>query len=178
MEGDCRQIVLDNIDLAQNHWPGSEWFAGKYISLPWRLCLENMAGQKPEEITNEVLIEALTEPSSEFRVWSMQLAWMIRPLLSPPSVIPQMFKNIADTLGGVRYAVGLASAFCSSNDEMLKLAEEYKPPANFEQQFKDRIQACNKEGFALSQCPMLDIERDIRKLIQDQVFASSAEFVG
>lgn len=153
----AQDIVEANIGLALGRW-GVMTYANS-DALPWKLC--KLVGKSAVPY----LVQLLSHHQSAIRDWAMRIAWLARPWLDRGEVVPLLLKNVADTLGGVRTAMGLASGLCANDQEL----EEYIGKSNFEgfqQQFLQRIEQFRSEGFSLSKQILLEMELCCRKRIE------------
>lgn len=147
-----------NVQLAISRW-SNPLFANA-DALLWRLCIPNT---RREEI--RYLVRNLSHGNSAVRIWMMKLAWLIHPWLQADDVMPHLLKNIADTLGGIRMNMGLASVLCQPSELLEKYIAEYESE-DFPDQFNKRIEQFRSEGFTLSQWYFWMMETRCRKRIQ------------
>lgn len=106
--------------------------------LPWKLCSNsNLVNPMASEAFYQ-LHANLDHHNSSIRGWMMEMAWCSFPFLNSEYALDKLFKNIADTLGGVDLAVGLASRFFSNTDDFMTAAQAFKP-TDFEDQYQDRL---------------------------------------
>lgn len=139
-------------------------------SLIWELCAACFKREPSKSSAMSSLVFLLGHPNSGLRIWGMELGWIFRDWLPAKRVVPILFKNVANTLGGVDEAAGLAAAFFESEDSFFEAAEAFEPPSKFESQFADRIKEAKQHGAAHYQSPFLQSEARIRKLIEDRCF--------
>lgn len=126
-------------------------FYGNFDALVWRLCRSDTAGAPSRSAGMADLLHALTHHDSGVRGWVMNVGWMVRPWLPADEAVPLLLRNVVDTLGGVRLAMGLARGMCATDKELEAFIAGFKPPDGFVDQFADRITRCREEDFALSQ---------------------------
>lgn len=162
-----------NTELASTRFPALRLafldVASWIDALAWRLCSAHDAGgQGPDSVIAE-LVSGLTHNQSAVRSWMMEIAWMVRPSIPVDRAVPQLLKNVADTLGGVRMAVGLASALCSSDEVLESFIGGCQPPDMFADQFANRIKSFREEGFFLSQAYFWSLESRCRRMIEQTV---------
>ena len=139
-------------------------------ALPWRLCRSDAAGPPSRTPGMAVLLDALTHPHSSLRMWVMTVGWMVRPWVPADEAVPLLLKNVADTLGGVRLAMGLARGLCATDEKLEQFIAGYEPPDGFADQLTDRITMLREEGFALSQMYFWELECRCRRMIEQTVF--------
>lgn len=138
--------------------------------LVWGLCLaccDDDPGGSGAFLSLSLL---MGHPNSNMRMWGMQLGWMVRDLL-PPSSVPVLLRNVADTLGGVSQALGLAVACFRSEAEFLKAADAFEPPKGFEEQYAHRLSEARKLGPECCQVDFLIEELRVRKLLENRCLA-------
>jgi hypothetical protein len=141
-------------------------------ALVWRLCHSGTAGAPSLIAGIDDLLDAFTHPNSAVRLWTMKQGWMVRSWLSA-NAVPLLLKNVADTLGGVRLAMGLARGLCATNEELEAFIAGYEPPNGFTDQFSDRIKMFREEGFSLSQMQFGELESRCRRMIEQAVFGTT-----
>jgi hypothetical protein len=106
-------------------------------SLVWELCAACFKREPSKSSALSSLVFLLGHANSGLRIWGMELGWIFRDWLPAKRVIPILFKNVADTLGGVDEAAGLAAGFFENEESFFKAAEAFEPPSKFESQFAD-----------------------------------------
>jgi len=160
----------ENQRLADSRWtvPTVPSIA-RLEALVWRLCRSGMAGAPSRTAEMDELLNAFTAPKSDFRWWTMRQGWMVRSWLPADEAVPLLLKNVADTLGGVRLAMGLARGLCATDEELEAFIAGYEPPNGFAAQFADRIKMFREEGFALSQMEFWELESRCRRMIEQAV---------
>jgi hypothetical protein len=148
--------------------------------LPWELCEASWAADPRDTGAVETLTANLDHHNSALRGWCMELAWMCRPWLEKLVCTLSLLKNVADTLGGVEVAMGLARGLCSSDEELNEFiaAYEHQPPDRFANQFAERIKAFRDVGFFLTQIHHLDLECRCRRMIEGAVLGQGSEAGG
>ena len=138
--------------------------------LVWRLCRRDKEAESMLDLAMESLIEYyLTHHNSAIRIWAMEVGWMIRPWLPAHTVVPLMLKNVADTIGGVRLAMGLALGLCTTEIALETFITEYEPEESYMKQYANRIELFRKEGFFLSQTSLLGLECRCRQIIEREI---------
>ena len=136
--------------------------------LPWKLCSNtNLVNPKASEAFYQ-LHANLDHHNSSIRGWMMEMAWVSFPFLNSEYALGKLFKNIADTLGGVDIAVGLASRFFSKPDDFMAAAQAFKP-TDFEDQYQDRLKIIKENGVQSFQASLWKTETCCRKLIEETV---------
>lgn len=162
-----------NARLASTRFPAQRLAfldVGSWIDgLPWQLCRPAAALGGDTGYPMGRLVLSLTHHQSSIRCWMMEIAWMVRASLPIDEAVPRLLKNVADTLLGVRMAMGLASALCPTNEELDKYIESYVPPEGFADQFNERIAAFRQEGFSLSPTYFWALECRCRRMIEQAV---------
>jgi hypothetical protein len=78
--------------------------------LPWRLAASARLLEPGEGSGFKDLVSNLNHHNSSLRIWTMELGWMLRPLLKCDTALPPLLENVAGTLAGVEMAWGLAGA--------------------------------------------------------------------
>lgn len=162
------QQLEENEGMASSRW--SRPFYGTFEALVWNLCRCGTPGNPAQSAVIDLLLRTLINHSSAVRTWAMDVAWMVRPWLPADEGVPLLLKNVADTLGGVRDAMGLARSLCATDEELEKFIAGYSPPDGFADQFAERITMFRREGFALSQRDCLERESRCRGMIEKAVF--------
>jgi len=161
----------ENELVAFSHWEPRTAY-GQVESLAWGLCRNDTADDTSRTPVEE-MIDAFTHPKSDFRCWMMKLGWMVRPWLPADKVVPLLLKNVDDTLGYVRLAMGLARGLCTTDEELEAFIAGYEHPTCGDQ-FAERIALFRGEGFALSQMEFWKLESRCRRMIERAALALSS----
>ena len=134
--------------------------------LPWRICCD--AGHTYAGFTApvDVLTLNLDHHNSSIRCWMLEIAWVAFPLLNSKTALEKLYKNIADTLGGVDLAMGLAARFFGNKNDFLADAKAYQPN-DYKDQYQDRINLIEENGFRIFQASMWKTEAFCRKKIEE-----------
>ena len=162
------KIGLDQCEL---NWElASKRQVSWFEQLPWELCQASRTANPLDLRPTEPLVANLDHPNSSIRGWCMKIAWICRSWLDKDMCIPLLLKNVADTLGHVQFAMGLARRLCASTEELEEYIGRYGPPVAFADQFARRIKVFRNIGFFLTQAVPLDLECRCRRLIESAVF--------
>lgn len=132
-------------------------------SLPWRLCQELIEPGGGEAF--RTLTGNLAHPQSSIRRWLFNLAWVARARIPAGEAVPNLLKNIADTLGWVGESAGLAAALVDREERFWETARAFHPPAHFEAQYHERLAILENESFLALQAPFWTLEMECRKTI-------------
>lgn len=159
-------VLEENAGLADARWTMHSY--SDIEKLAWRLCHSDTETESMREVAVESLIEYLTHHNSAVREWAMKLGWMARPWLPACTVVPLMLKNVADTLGGVRSAMGLARGLCATDSDLEAIIAEYEPE-RYVEQYANRIKIFREEGFFMSQTSLLDLECRCRQIVEREI---------
>lgn len=81
----------------------------------------------------------LSHPTSTVRWHAFNVVWFFRKHVPRAAVLPLLYKDIADTLGYVEQAIGLAASFYGSEEEFIESARAVEAPAGFEEQYHRRL---------------------------------------
>lgn len=165
-------VIEENAALAEKRW--SIHASSDMEKLVWRLCRRDTETESMRDEAVESLIKYLTHHNSDIRSWAIKLGWMARPWLPDFIVVRRMLKNVADTLGGVRLAMGLASGLCATDNDLETFIAEYKPE-EYVEQYADRIKTFRKEGFFLSRAELLDLESGCRRIVEQEIFIGTEQ---
>lgn len=139
-----------------------------FDELIWSLCLcANSAVPFCEQDAVKDLTINLDHQNSSIRCWMMQIAWFVTHWIDPVEAMPSLLKNVADTLVGVTMAAGLAGRIYGDDvDKFMEYARKSNPPANFANQYNDRLGCIEESGIAACQAVFLKLEIGVRKLIE------------
>ena len=137
--------------------------------LPWRLCYDARLSLTGPSAPVKDLTVNLDHHNSSIRCWMMEIAWVAFPLLNSMAALEKLFKNIADTLGGVDLAIGLAAKFFDNADDFMVAAQAFKP-TDFEDQYQDRLKIIKANGVQSFQSSLWKTEACCRKNIQEAIF--------
>jgi hypothetical protein len=160
-------LIEENKGMAFSRWSSVPPIQ-ELETLVWRLCRSDTAGAPSRTVSMDDLLGTLNHHNSDIRTWVMKLGWMIRPWLPAGEAVPLLLQNVADTLGGVRLAMGLARGLCATDEELKQFIAGYEPP-EFADQYADRITRFREEGFALSQREFWNYESRCRRMIEQAV---------
>lgn len=137
-------------------------------SLLWELCAAAFHRVPSQAPPIRSLVLLLGHQNSGLRMWGFEMGWVVRDWLPADRVLPILFKNVADTLGGVDQAIGLATSFFETRREFLETAEAFDPEPSFSSQYFDRISQVEEHGIERWQTPFLRTEIKIRKAVEDR----------
>jgi len=131
--------------------------------LLWRLCRSLVNPEVSHPL--DTLIGWLGHPSSSIRNYMVGIGWIMRTSLDASRAVPVLLKNLADTLGGPFESAGLAAALIRDEDEFWTVAQTFRPPQGFEEQYKDRLQLMRQEGVLSCQAPLWALEAESRRRV-------------
>lgn len=134
--------------------------------LPWRLATAARMPDPGRGGACEELICCLDHHTSALRIWTMELAWMVRPWLERETALPRLLKNVADTLAGVEIAWGLAGELFAARDEFHAAAEDWQPE-EFAEQHAERVTSLKDQGLTATQASFWKTESACRRLIAE-----------
>ena len=137
--------------------------------LPWDLSVIVYLLDITHSEPMQMLLANLDHHNSSIRCWMMEIAWFAFPRLNSEMALEKLFKNIADTLGGVDLAIGLASRFFSNTDDLMAAARAFKP-TDFEDQYQSRLKVIEENGAQSFQSSLWKTEACCRKNIQEAIF--------
>ncbi len=135
--------------------------------LPWRLAAASWKPNPGQTAALHELVSNLNHHNSALRIWTMELAWMVRPWLTPDSALTPLLENVAGTLLGVDLAFGLAGTLFSVEKDLYAAAEAWQPPAIFAEQYKDRVAALRRVGLLATQASFWQLEASCRRAIAE-----------
>ena len=135
--------------------------------LPWRLAATARLMQPGEHWGVEDLDGTLNHHNSAVRIWTMEVAWMVRPWLERDAALPLLLENVAGTLAGVERAWGLAGALFDSVEHFYAAAESWQP-GHFAKQYAERMALLKERGLLATQASFWMTESACRCLIADR----------
>lgn len=135
--------------------------------LPWHLAATARLMRPSEHWGVEDLDGTLNHHNSALRIWTMELAWMVRPWLERDSALPLLLENVASTLAGIEMAWGLAGALFDSTDHFYAAAESWQP-GHFSEQYAKRVVMFRDRGLLATQASFWMTEAACRCLIADR----------
>ena len=136
--------------------------------LPWDLSIIVYLLDITHASPMQMLLANLDHHNSSIRCWMMEIAWFAFPRLNSEMALEKLYKNIADTLGGVDLAIGLASRFYGNTNDFMAAARAFKPK-EFEDQYQDRLKIIKENGVPSFQASLWKTEADCRKKIEESV---------
>jgi hypothetical protein len=156
-----RAQAMHNRDQVEGHSP-----IPLLDQLPWNLCL-CANSKKPPHKQNAVreLTDHLDHPQSGVRLWCMKVAWFVFPWLDRNDTLPLLLTNVADKLGYVSQAVGLASRFFDTPESFFAFAREFEPES-YVTQYDQRLVQIKEQGLASYQSYFWEAEAQCRKIIE------------
>ena len=83
---------------------------------------------------------------SSVRDHCFNVIWFFRKHANRELTLKSLFKNLADTLGFVAEAAGLARALFNSDEEFFAAASAVEPPENFADQYQERLNKLKEDG--------------------------------
>lgn len=134
--------------------------------LPWRLATATRLMAPRQSWGVEELDGTLNHHNSALRIWTMEVAWMVRPWLERDSALPLLLENVAGTLIGVELAWGLAGALFDSTEHFYAAAESWWP-GDFAEQYAERVVLFKEKGMLATQAHFWRAEATCRRLIAD-----------
>lgn len=139
--------------------------------LPWDLSIIVYLLDITHSAPMQMLLANLDHHNSSIRCWMMEIAWFAFPRLNSEMALEKLFKNIADTLGGVDLAIGLAARFFSKTDDFMATARAFKP-TDFKDQYQSRLKVIEEYGVQSFQASFWKTETFCRKKIEEAVLGS------
>ena len=142
---------------------------GWLAQLPWQLSTSFCVGLI-DRAPLERLVGSLDHPQSNVRVWTLQLAWMVRRELAPHGALRPLLESVAFALIGVELAWGLAGELFDEEDDFVREAAAFKPQ-DFSEQYADRFSNLKNEPLVVTQAEFWRIESRCRRLITETAFS-------
>lgn len=112
----------------------------------------------------------LTHHNSTIRWHCYNVIWFAKEQLEREAILPALFKNIADTLGYVEEAVGLASSVFHTDEEFHAAAASATPPPHYADQYHERL-AKLKEGNTLQNCQQIFLPLELA--VKDKIIKTA-----
>jgi len=155
-------MALNNCRSVAAGSGGIEWLD----VLPWDLAMESLGTQIGDPTRGtESLVANLTHHSSGIRAFMFDLAWLVRDRLPKAESAERLLRNTADTLMHWNSSLGLCSLLFSDTEIFWAFADNYRPEAPFEEQYRERLAAIKEHGLANCTYYFSDLEAGIRKRI-------------
>lgn len=139
-------------------------FYGHYDLLPWALASKLL---RPTPEVTGLLTRSMAHGHSSIRVYTIQLAWLVRDRLVRRRCMPLLLKNVADTLGGWMASLGLCAALYPTADEFWAAADDFVLDADYANQYERRLAHVRESGLLATQASLLEVEARTRKTISD-----------
>jgi len=158
----CKSAIQNNFDL------GKDSPFRMHDGLVWELCAAGFRKEPTTDAGVTFLTSTLGHSNSALRIWAMRMGWIVREWLSQTTTVPILLKNVADTLGGVEMAAGLAAAFFADSEAFFDKAETFEPPSTFVDQYSERLAQARIVSVDSLQVPFIREENTISKLIGDR----------
>jgi hypothetical protein len=136
--------------------------------LSWRLVTAARLMEPGRSWEFDELRCNLNHHNSALRIWTMELAWMVRPWLDYESALPLLLGNVAGTLSGVEMSWGLAGTLFPSAEDFHSVAEFWQPE-EFAAQYADRIVILKERGLLAMQAGFWKTEALCRRRIADEM---------
>jgi hypothetical protein len=105
--------------------------------------------------------DLLSHRNSTIRWHCYNIVWFAKEQIEPQVILPALFKNIADTLGYVEEAVGLARSVFKTDQEFFASAGNATPPPHFAEQYQERLKRF-REGNTLQNCQDIFMKLELR----------------
>ncbi len=128
-----------------------------------------IVSQDAETLDERIRYHLLAHPQSTIRWHCFNTVWFAKSHVNFQLCTKFLFQNIADTLGYVEHAAGLARSFYQSDESFLAAATLYQPES-FESQYHQRV-AQFKEAGKLRELTetFLPLELEVCKKIESVV---------
>jgi len=140
-----------------------------HLDLVWRLCAVARRQNPEKSAAVDELLVNLNHEKSDIRIWMMRLAWMVRPWLPKSEVIERLLDNLANTLAGTGIALGLARAFCESDEELDSHINVFRTDPDFAEQFASRLAKAKEVGYMVFESRLSRREAIYRKQIEKAI---------
>jgi len=154
--------TLDALEDCRDKVVGRYW--GRLESMPWRLSLELCHHDKDCESVIEELTTNFSHHNSSARLWTYDLAWIVRHRLNEVEASVRLLKNVADTLGYWDSALGLCSALFPTDEEFFSFADNFRPKA-FPDQYQKRLDIVRQRGLAIFQKRFVQLDLRLHRVI-------------
>ena len=138
-------------------------------ALPWTIADDALNNILYTGSGIELLINNLNHGTSILRLWTMEIAWLVREQLHVDKASLKLFDNVASTLLYVKDAWGLASSLFATSEEFYQTANNYKPREEYQDQYQERLQLFNEQAPLNFQAYFWKHESKCRKYIQEAV---------
>ena len=138
-------------------------------ALPWTIAGDALNNILYTGSGIELLINNLNHGTSFLRLWTMEIAWLMREQIQVDKTSLKLFDNVASTLLYVEDAWGLVSSLFADSEEFYQEADNYKPREEYQDQYQDRLQLFKKQAPLNFQAYFWRLEAKCRKYIQEAV---------
>lgn len=166
----AREEIKANVDLLYDrHKPKGALAA--IDAMPWDLCKTDNYVEGDLDDMIEQLEMKVDHSSSSMRHWANRMAWFVMEHLTPEQFLLPLFNNVANKLGYIIDAMGLAYRIAGSDEAVEAALLEYTPPERFAKQFERRIELFRSVGFGLAEVNLLEHESNCRKIITEYALA-------
>lgn len=171
----ARKAMKRNCEAAESR-PPPNWMD----AMPWRLCLTaHQAMPLADKPAVRELTDNLDHHNSGIRYWMMTLGWFASPWMNPVDASVRLLRNLANTLGWAYPAAGLAARFFDDKKEaFFAFAKDFKPPAGFEDQYRNRFADVERWGILHMQARFWHTEALCRKEIARAVLETQKHTIG
>ena len=159
----CQECIYSCYELNQrrnNSWDDT---------LPWRIADDALNNILSTGSGLPLVIDNLNHGKSILRLWTMEIAWLMRERIHVDEASPKLFDNVASTILYVENAWGLASSLFSDSGDFYQAAENYKPREEYQDQYQDRLRLFKEEASLNFQAYFWKLEAKCRKYIQEAV---------
>ncbi len=157
----CKELGIENAPAGwANDWKEADNLA---------LTLAQAIIEKNDFVLSDGFIpyNLLLHHKSSVRAHSFNAFWFAKKHVVQDMVVEYLLKDIADTLGYVDEAAGLARSFYDSDSQFLLAAHCYEPVKEFSSQYEERLKKLEEEGNLQSyQELFLPLELQVRALIE------------
>ena len=141
-------------------------------TLPWMIADDAFNNVLNTGAGIHVLINNLNHGKSDLRLWTMEIAWVIRKWLHVDEALPKLFDNVASTIFHAGNAWGLASSLFSDTKDFYQAAEQYKPEDNLQDQYQERLRLFKENDPLYWQAYFWKVEAECRRCIQEAICGS------
>ena len=138
-------------------------------ALPWTIADDALNNILYTGSGIELLINNLNHGMSILRLWTMEIAWLLREQIQVDKASLKLFDNVASTLLYVEDAWGLVSSLFTDSEGFHHAAENYKPREDYQEQYQDRLRLLKEEAPLNFQAYFWKLEANCRKYIQEAI---------
>lgn len=164
-------VARDQMDINENiseSLRSSPWLD----QLPWQLCQASLETTPSDSEAVELLTANFTHHHSSIRCWMVEIGWITRSLLDVSKAIPQLLKNLSNTIFDPFLSAGLAAAIFVKKDdeEFYEMVQNFKPHPVDKEQYQKKITYMKNNGILCIQSPLLELEIQCWKIISSAAF--------